>query len=138
MNTVISSKLEKLKDLAKTYDLLFMVLFGSQSVGEVHPKSDIDIGIMFSESKYTMDKEIGIGVEIMDLFQTSNVDVVVLDFAEPLLLKEVAAFGIPLYERRRGLFDEYQLLFIKKFFDNAKFRRLADRRLDEFLKKRGA
>ena len=103
----------KIAGLCEKYDIELLILFGSYATGHAHPESDIDLAIMFPESVYLLDKEIEVGTELMEIFQTGKVDVIVLNLAEPLLLKEVAAVGVPLFERRKGLLDEYQLLFIK-------------------------
>lgn len=128
----------QIKKICDKYDIKLLVLFGSQATGESRPESDIDLAILFPESADFRDNEIRAGVDFMEAFQSGNVELVVLNRSEPLLLKEVASTGIPLYEKEKGLFDEYQLLFIKKYLDTYKFRMIAEERLNEFLKKRGA
>ena len=130
--------IEKLNKIAESHDIRLVVLFGSRATGEARKGSDTDIGVLFSEAAYSASKELDFGSAVMDLLQTGHVDVVVLNHAEPLLLKEVATNGIPLYEAERGLFDEYQVLFIKKYFEAAKFRRLAAENLEYFLRAKGA
>lgn len=124
--------------VSERHGIRLVVLFGSQAMGTAGEQSDIDIGVLFSEAAYSPSRELDFGSAVMNLLQTGHVDVAVLNHAEPLLLKEVATNGLPLYEAERGLFDEYQVLFIKKYFETAKFRSLAAENLEYFLKAKGA
>ena len=137
-NVFDQQAIEKLSRLAERHDIRLVVLFGSRASGTAGEGSDTDIGVLFNEAAYSPSRELGFGSDVMDLLQTGSVDVVVLDHAEPLLLKEVAASGILLYEAEPGLFNEYQILFLKKYFEAAKFRKLAAENLEYFLKAKGA
>ena len=68
---------------------------------------------------------------------TDRLDVVVLDKADPVLLKEVAVYGKPLYEERPGVFDEFIMSAIAEYQDTKENRRIAGKLVDEFLKEHG-
>jgi len=60
----------------------------------------------------------------------------VLDRANPLLLKEVALYGVPLFERRKESFDEFIILAIAKYQDTRKNRRFEKELTEEFLEEK--
>jgi hypothetical protein len=63
-----------------------------------------------------------------------NLDVVILNHADPLLGYHVVRDGGVLYEREPGMFDWYRWWAWKRYLDTAKFRRLESEYVDAFLK----
>lgn len=111
-------------------------LFGSVVTGKLHPESDIDIGILFDlcPDRTTCAREaFSLSNHIAKELATDKVDLVVLNAADPLLLFEVAAKGMLVYERQRGLASTFKLKAIKMHMDAAKFYELDKQALKKFL-----
>lgn len=53
-----------------------------------------------------------------------DLDLVCLNGANALLLREVALDGVPQFEKQPGTFERFRLLAFKRFMDTEKFRRL--------------
>lgn len=134
---ITKERLEKIEEICRKFRITLLILFGSRAKAEADIKSDLDIGVLFKNNDFTAEQEMALFYELVRLFQTDRVDLVVLNRANPLLMKEVAIFGTPLYEEKRGIFDEFQIKAIKRYLDSKKFRKLRKMCLEEFLVERG-
>ena len=78
--------------------------FGSAQDGTVDPGSDVDIAVLF-ESAPSLDTQIALLAELQEALQFEDIDLVVLNDANPILRFE-AISGRPLFcrdlERRAG------------------------------------
>jgi uncharacterized protein len=124
---------EKLASLFREEALQFVLLFGSRSSGQVHPKSDIDLGFLYDEPVDLLD----LTNKITHLLHTDRVDVVDLRRANPLLCFSAARQGKLLYERCPGLFNRFYSLSFRRYIDTKKLRDARQRAIDNFLEARG-
>jgi len=81
----------QLKQIAKKYNINTIYLFGSQATGKIHPRSDYDFAVQFSEA-VEQDQYFDLKLELMQkisrLVKSDKVDVVVLNEKKiPLALK---------------------------------------------------
>jgi predicted nucleotidyltransferase len=93
--------------LAEGPPLRLAVLFGSQASGKGRPGSDFDIGIIPVSAALSLHEELLLGSELSSVTGT-EVDVVRLDGAVPLLGAEVARSGICLFEAVPGTFAAFR------------------------------
>jgi uncharacterized protein len=124
---------EKLAFLFKEEALRFVLLFGSRSSGQVHPKSDIDLGFLYDDPVALLD----LTNRITHLLHTDRADVVDLRRANPLLCFSAARQGKLLYERCPGLFNRFYSLSFRRYIDTKKLRDARQRAFDNFLEARG-
>lgn len=99
-----------------------IVTFGSRPRGTHRPSSDLDVGVQFSPGSR-------IGLGLLDgvraaLRAPAEIDLVVLEWADPLLLREVAVDGSPVFEDAPGAWEEFRLLAVKRYYDTAWIRDL--------------
>lgn len=130
---------QKIADICSRYGARFLALFGSKAQGEKTAR-DTDIAVSFGRP-ITAREELDFFYEMVRLFETDKIDVVIVDRANPVLLKEVALHGIPLYERDKSTFDEFIISAISKYQDTRENRRIAARLTDDYLReqhRRGA
>ena len=121
MNSLNIDK-KKLASLCKKYGVLLVVLHGSYAAGRAGKKSDIDIGIMAGQ-KYDADTRMNLLNDFSDLFG-DKFDPVFLNGAEPLISYQAAIHGRPLYEERKGLFQQFQIQAAARYRDTKKFRQM--------------
>lgn len=127
--TMISSRVNKarqvLKDTApailKNYPVLFSYLYGSFAKGDVHPFSDIDIGIYLEENilaRKALDIELSLALEFDAILGNKfNVDVRSINDM-PLMVKGIIVTeGILIYSKDDTLRVEFETYVRMAFFD---------------------
>ena len=123
----------KLASLFEDEALQFVLLFGSQSSGQVHPKSDIDLGFLYDEPVDLLN----LTNKVIQVLRKDRVDVVDLRRANPLLCYSAARQGKLLYERCPGLFNRFYSLSFRRYVDTKKLRDARQRAIDTFLAAKG-
>ncbi|MBI5842816.1 MAG: nucleotidyltransferase domain-containing protein [Chloroflexi bacterium] len=111
---------KQLQPIAQKYGLRFIVLFGSVARGRVHEESDIDIGVL-AERPLTLNRRLKLWLELSNLFR-AEIDLAVLNHAEPVFGFEVARDGELLYERDNFAWENWRSYKIRQFWDTGKFR----------------
>ena len=124
---------EKLSSLFKEEALQIVLLFGSQSSGQVHPESDIDLGFLYDEPVDLLD----LTNKVIQRLHKDRVDVVDLRRANPLLCYSAVRQGKLLFERSPGLFNSFFSLSFRRYVDTKKLRDARQRAIDNFLEARG-
>ena len=122
----------KLAPLFREEALQIVLLFGSQSSGQVHPESDIDIGFLYDEPVDLLD----LTNKVIQLLHKDRVDVVDLRHANPLLCFSAARQGKLLYERCPGLFNSFFSLSFRRYVDTKKLRDARQKAIENFLESR--
>ena len=128
---------EQQKDLCKateTYGLSLIVLFGSAATGKTHKGSDIDIAVRAKDELSLMDEARLIG-EFCKLFKRNDVEIVNLAHAQPLLLREIATNGRPLFQENPFLFGRFQIYALRRYFEAAPIFKMKEQQLEAFLSK---
>lgn len=124
---------EKLTPLFDDKTLRLALLFGSAASGKRHSQSDIDVAFLF-------DRPVDIVMlanDVIRLLRTDKLDVVDLRRASPLLKFAVAEKGMLLYEREKGLFNEFYSLAFRRYVDTKKLRDARETVINNFLQSRG-
>ena len=122
----------KLKKIAKEYDLNLILMFGSVVNGKTHDKSDIDIAIQYkSQIKQgnKLDNILDVNGKLMEIF-SSDIDISVINHANPLLLKQINSNCFLLYGKQRD-FNAFRLYAFNRFNDYMPFFKIES----EFAKK---
>lgn len=118
----------QLESVAKRYGLRLIVLFGSQVTGRTHPESDVDVAVWLTRS-LSASRRTRLWMELSDAFR-AEIDLTVLNHAEPLLLSHVARKGQLLYENKRWAWQEFKGYAFRYYEDTRKFRDDLARYLD--------
>ncbi|MFQ5456732.1 MAG: nucleotidyltransferase domain-containing protein [Nitrospirota bacterium] len=123
-----------LQEIACLHRISLIILFGSKALGKDSKNSDIDLGILFDELPSDVEEE-----KVLDafihLFRTDRLDIVVLSYASPLLLFQVATKGKPIYENVFGSFFKFSIMAHKKYWESEKFRKLKKSFIDREIRK---
>lgn len=90
-----------LAGIAEKYDLKLLVVFGSHGTACQTKSSDVDLGFC-SGSFLAPEQLLELMTDLAVHFQTSEVDLVDLDRAVPLLAYEIACKGRVLHERKNA------------------------------------
>ncbi len=126
---------EELKNLCFEFKFSFVALFGSRVREGKFFKRDFDFAVLAEES-LSDDKELELINRFSQILKSNDVDVVILNFASPLLQYEVAKESVLLYERTPGSFNNFRNLAIRKWDDNKKFIDLKLDYIKDFIKEK--
>ncbi|WP_243662837.1 type VII toxin-antitoxin system MntA family adenylyltransferase antitoxin [Hydrogenispora ethanolica] len=105
-----------ISDVAARYGLRFLVYFGSYGTEYYHRESDIDLAFL-AEADLSPEQCYQLLEELILVHRKSEIDLVDLKTADPVLRNEVARDGRVLYEQEPGLFERYALFYIKRYYE---------------------
>lgn len=115
--------LKVLRDVARRFGVRSLGAFGSRTGGKTRPDSDIDLCVDFG-LRTSADEELAFHEAVIDALGTDRVDVMNLDTAGPLALREIALHGQPIYEAESKAFVNRQVAGLGIYMETARFRRL--------------
>ncbi|MBI5855345.1 MAG: nucleotidyltransferase domain-containing protein [Nitrospirae bacterium] len=106
---------ERLSRLAQHFGLHLIVQFGSTVAGPTHARSDLDLAVQLTGPDLSLRRVLDIQAALADLFPGQDVDLAILNRADPLFLKKITEqcrllYGAPqdLALLRLSAFKRYQ------------------------------
>jgi len=107
---------EEISRLAEEYGLVLVMLFGSQSRGDAHEGSDIDVA--FRPGKPLSEKqEAALNYELVKIFRNDRVDTVDLSRVSPLLRRRILEDVSLLYDRSGLAFPTFELYALRSYIE---------------------
>ena len=120
---------EKIRQIAKKYHLIFLVVFGSEAEGKLHKKSDLDLAYSAShELDYRREYELiqALRKILGGKIGKMEIELVNLRKISPLLMKNIAFKGKLLTELAPHSFARFQMYAFKLFVEAKPLLRLRD------------
>lgn len=128
----------KLDEVAERYDIVLLLQFGSTVTGKSHPESDLDLAVLFGQpADAGLETVASLQAELQKLYPERLVDLVVLNRADPLLLKQVTTSCVLLYGAPRDL-HELRMRAFKQYQDHRRFFQMERDYVDRVVKERTA
>jgi predicted nucleotidyltransferase len=106
--------------IANKHGLLLPLQFGSSVTGHVHALSDVDLAVLFERAPESLEALADLTAELQTLVPDREVDVAVLNHADPLLLKEVTEHCELVYGTQRRL-AEFKIYAFKRYQDHRRY-----------------
>jgi predicted nucleotidyltransferase len=104
----------RLDEVANDHGVELLVQFGSTVTGTTHARSDVDLGVLFRDDDRLADRAMDLSAALHEAMP-GDIDIAVLNHADPLLLKQVTERGVLLHgspnrwqELRAYAFRRYQ------------------------------
>ena len=97
--------------------VLFAYLFGSLAKGKLQPLSDVDIALYLAESISLPDIKLDILGNLINILQTDEIDLVVLNTAELPLIMNVLKSKKIIVDKDPFARHIFESLTMRKFFD---------------------
>ena len=121
-------------EIARRHGARLLVQYGSTITGRTHAGSDLDIAVLF-EGEPGYARVGGLLAELEGAFPGRDVDLGLLNHADPLFLKKVLESPRLLAGSPRELAC-LRLYGFRRYQDHRRFLRLEERHLDRFLAER--
>lgn len=109
-----------LADLARRHDIALILQFGSTVKGTAHGASDLDIAILFGRRPPGLDETSAIAHALHEVFPGQEIDLAVLDHADPLFLKQVVE-GCRLLAGSPRRLAELEMYAFQRYQDHRRF-----------------
>lgn len=109
-----------LRDIAARYEIALILQFGSTVKGAVHDRSDFDVAALLEGRPPGFSERAQLVHELQLLFPGREVDLVVLNHADPLLLKQVLESCRLLFGSPRRL-AELEMYGFRRYQDHRRF-----------------
>jgi predicted nucleotidyltransferase len=123
-----------LADVCSRYGVSLVVLFGSHTKGVARPDSDLDMGVLVDKYPLEPERELALIRDLVYALRRADLDLTILNHANPSLCYQAARDGVPLYEREPDAFARFRFRAWKRFIDTARFRRLQGPFIEAFLR----
>ncbi len=108
--------------LQRQHSVRFILLFGSVVTGNDGPLSDIDLGIYVNPSAPRgLDEELAIGSILAKALGSDDVDVVILNDANPGLKFDAMRSGVVLFCVDEGEYEDFCVRSAAQFYDWSEF-----------------
>lgn len=123
--------------VARTHGIRLLLQFGSSVTGQLHQHSDVDLAVLLERIPDSLAAEADLRVDLQALVADRDVDVTLLNHADPLLLKQIAEHNRLLYGSPREL-DAFNRYAFKRYQDHRRYlaleRDYVDRELDRMMR----
>jgi predicted nucleotidyltransferase len=97
-----------------------MLQFGSTVSGRSHPASDIDLAVLLARRPASLDEQVDLVADLQSLLPGREVDVALVNGADPLFLKKITEQCRLLYGSPRAL-SELKIYAFKRYQDHRRF-----------------
>jgi len=109
--------LEAINYLQRREDIEFAYLFGSFGKGKPFPLSDIDIAVYLKNIKNLSDKRLEILGTLIDLLQTDEIDLIILNNAPLTLQMKILESRKVIVDHNPFLRHQFESITMRKYFD---------------------
>ena len=106
--------------IARAYGIRLLLQFGSSVTGKVHPRSDVDLGVLLERPALTPAEHAELLHELQRLFPDHEVDLAILNHADPLFLKKVTE-SCRLLAGRTADLQRLKLYAFKRYQDHRRY-----------------
>jgi predicted nucleotidyltransferase len=123
---------EHLKDIAQKHGIVLALKFGSSVTGREHPKSDVDLAILLDQPNVTLGEHAELLQSLQPLFPDREIDLALINHADPLFLKKITDNCELLYGPPEKL-QALKIYAFKRCQDHARFFAMERRFAERFL-----
>ena len=121
MDKVISNKIEDLRGIAKKFDLVLLLLFGSRVGNNFREDSDYDF-VYFSRKKLKKSSEKKLLLELEKIVNYKKIDLIDLKTNDSFILRnEIFKNSFCIYESKTGVFEDLASDSWMEYIDNLEY-----------------
>ena len=124
--------IDDLQDLARRYGIQLIIQFGSTVSGPVHARSDLDLAILLNNADVSLERLGEIQQSLQSCFPGREVDLALINRADPLFIKKITERCRLLYGSAKDL-QRLRLYAFKRYQDHRRFLDLERRYVERTL-----
>lgn len=125
---------EALAEAAEIFGFELLVAFGSQVTGSLHSQSDLDLAVLLKNPEISASEFAELQNSLQVLFQGTEVDLAILNHADPLFLKHIVEHCRILYGDPRTL-QRLRILAFKRYQDHRHFLAMEKAYVHRFIRR---
>lgn len=120
--------------IAKDYGLKLVLLFGSEVSGKLHQGSDLDVAVLFQNQETANDRVFELIAEMQVVFPEREVDIGLINSADPLFLKKILEDCELLSGEPRSL-SELKMYAFRRYIDHKRFLKMEEQYIKQLLER---
>jgi predicted nucleotidyltransferase len=94
---------QEIAPIAKRHGIILLLRFGSSVTGMLHERSDVDLAVLLERVPCTLEAHSELLQDLQQLFPEREVDLALLNRADPLFLRKITEACRRLYASPRAL-----------------------------------
>jgi len=110
----------RLEEIARRHGVRLLLQFGSTVSGRTHARSDVDLAVLLHRSSVSLREHADLLHDLQSLYPDHEVDLVLINHADPLLLKKIMEAPRLLYGTARQV-QELRIYAFKRHQDHRKY-----------------
>lgn len=126
------NQIEKIKNIAKSYNLKLILLFGSRVSQLLHKESDFDVAYL-PKKKIDFQSEYHLNYELTKVFGSDRVDSVNLKMSSPLLTQQIFQDHQVLFCSDGKAYSLYKIYAFKRFVEAVPLFKLRDELIKNYF-----
>jgi uncharacterized protein len=113
----------KFEEIAGAHGIVLLLQFGSTVTGKTHERSDVDLAVLLERSPRSLEDHARLLHDLQSLFPGREVDMSLVNRADPLFLKKITEECRLLYGSPQAL-QRLRIYAFKRYQDHRRFLRL--------------
>lgn len=122
-----------LEDVARGYGVVLLLQFGSTVSGRQHPRSDVDLAVLLQEPSPSLRTLSELARDLQPFSPGREIDLAVINRADPLFLKKITENCQLLYGAPRRL-HELKMYAFRRYQDHRRYLALERSYVDRVLR----
>ena len=110
----------RLETIARQHGILLIVQFGSSVSGLLRPDSDIDLAVLVERMPDSLASQAQLVADLQSLYPDREIDLVLINRADPLLLRKITERCALVYGSERRL-HELKIYAFKRYQDHRRY-----------------
>jgi predicted nucleotidyltransferase len=114
---------QRLDRIAAAHGVELLIQFGSSVTGATHAGSDVDLAVLLARAPESLAAHADLAADLQSLFPGREIDLAILNHADPLLLQQVTDHGVRLFGAPNR-WQQFRAYAFKRYQDHRRFLRM--------------
>jgi predicted nucleotidyltransferase len=123
---------DQIAPIAKKHGIILLLRFGSSVTGKLHERSDVDLAVLLERVPRSLEAHAELLQDLQQLFPDREVDLALLNRADPLFLRKITEACRLLHGSPREL-QRLKIYAFKRYQDHRKYLEMERRYVERSL-----